>query len=156
MAEELPESQHGSNVSLVFGDDAMSLAEELPENQHGSKDSEASAGNVSFVLGDDSMSMAEEIPESQHGSCTIIFQQGRGYLAHCRSQRSPDSPKSGIKVVVRLGGEQDPSVDHASDVGDSHLRRRMLGVITLTEYSSNHSSSEFGGLGKSLGIHFAQ
>jgi len=36
---------------------------------------------------------------------------------------------SGIRVVVRLSGEreQDPSVNQASDVGDSHLRGRLLG-----------------------------
>ena len=38
-------------------------------------------------------------------------------------------PNSGIRAVVRLGGERerDHSVDQASDVGDSHLRGRLLG-----------------------------
>jgi len=38
-------------------------------------------------------------------------------------------PNSGIRAVVRLNGERerDPSVDQASDVGDSHLRGRLLG-----------------------------
>jgi len=37
------------------------------------------------------------------------------------------SPTTGIRALVRLGGgrEQDPSLDQASDVGDSHLRVRV-------------------------------
>jgi len=39
------------------------------------------------------------------------------------------SPTTGIRALVRLGGgrERDPSLDQASDVGDSHLRGRLLG-----------------------------
>ncbi|KEH22105.1 hypothetical protein MTR_7g033185 [Medicago truncatula] len=48
-------------------------------------------------------------------------------LAHCYSRRSLDSPTTGIRTLVRLGGERDPSVDQASDVGDSYLRGRLLG-----------------------------
>jgi hypothetical protein len=52
---------------------------------------------------------------------------GLGQLAHCRFRRFPDSPTTGMRVLVRLGGEQDPSVDQAGDVGDSCLRGRLLG-----------------------------
>jgi len=43
--------------------------------------------------------------------------------------RLPGLPNSGIRAVVRLGGERerDPNVDQASDVDDSHLRGRLLG-----------------------------
>lgn len=50
-----------------------------------------------------------------------------GRLAHCHSRGSPNSPTSGIRALIRLGGERDPSVDHASNVGDTHLRKRLLG-----------------------------
>jgi hypothetical protein len=38
-------------------------------------------------------------------------------------------PINGIRSVVSLGGERerDPSVDQASDVGDPHLRGKLLG-----------------------------
>jgi len=46
---------------------------------------------------------------------------------------SPDLSNSGIRALVRLSGEreQDPSVDQASDVSDSHLRGRLLGNQVL-------------------------
>jgi hypothetical protein len=52
-----------------------------------------------------------------------------GRLAHYRSRYSSDSLTTGIRALVRLSGKREwgPSVDQASDVGDSHLRERLLG-----------------------------
>ena len=62
--------------------------------------------------------------------CGVQVSYGPGRLAHCRSRGSPDS-QQWYQSLGRLGGERegewDPSVDQASDVGDSHLRGRLLG-----------------------------
>ncbi|AES91610.2 hypothetical protein MTR_4g115430 [Medicago truncatula] len=75
-------------------------------------------------------------------------------LTHCRSQCSSYSPTTDIRALVRLSGgagtpqqlvsepwlgsvgerEWDPSEDQASDVGDSHLRGRLLGNQVVSDY----------------------
>ncbi|AES67464.1 hypothetical protein MTR_2g094000 [Medicago truncatula] len=57
-------------------------------------------------------------------------------LAHCRSRRSQDSPTIGIRALIRLDGERkwDPSLDQASDVGDSHLRGGYCWESSVNNY----------------------
>ncbi|AES59430.1 hypothetical protein MTR_1g019350 [Medicago truncatula] len=49
---------------------------------------------------------------------------GHECLTHCCFRRSPDSPTTGIRALIKLSGgrERDPYLDQASDVGDSHYQ----------------------------------